>query len=752
MRVRKLKIILILACMLTLVLSCSLPALPKAPTQVVNPLPTVSIPTEAAPTQPLATEIPQQPTEASGITLTAEQVYTGKFADFKPTAVNLPSVFSGGYTLPLDLQQVLYIDEFELTQDQIELLGKNGFVVKAPQYPTNRLYAEFYQGYESLRYNELPAFVTTDAVYHVYHLVFDKMLRDLERNAFIPTLKELTSTMIAATTAQYNQLKGTNLEQAALKTVAFFSIAGSLLQTGDMILPEAQAVVDAELALIMGTAGVAESPLWYYEGQKADLVLREDYSQYIPRGHYTLSPELEMYFRAMMWYGRLTYRLKDLQEVQRALLITQAMRTAVSPSGNPALTMWQNIYDPTVFIVGKADDLGIYEFAAVSDAVFGVNADIASFGDPDLLATFVATARLLPPPQVNSMWVWIWQDQDDVTQGFRFMGQRFTLDQYVFGQVMWRKVGTIEKPRDLPKALDFFAAQGSELALDLLREMGEAEYENFETQMAKVTQEVSQLGLDSWTQNLYWSWLYALQPLFAVKDEAYPAFMQTDAWARKELQAALSSWAELKHDTILYSKQVMAEMGGGGAPEPPKGYVEPNPEAFARLLALAEMTYTGLQSRNLLDQTTETNLNNLIDELGFLLDMSQKELSGAEIVEDDYWRISYFGGWLETMTLASADKEDPESYRDILEDQKSPVVADVATGIERVLEQGVGYPTQIYVVIPNEPYRVGLGMVYTYYEFEVTPDQRMTDETWRALLESGQAPAQPAWISSFMAE
>jgi hypothetical protein len=43
-------------------------------------------------------------------------------------------------------------------------------------------------------------------------------------------------------------------------------------------------------------------------------------------------------------------------------------------------------------------------------------------------------------------------------------------------------------------------------------------------------------------------------------------------------------------------------------------------------------------------------------------------------------------------------------------------------------------------------------MVYTYYEFEVTPDQRMTDETWRALLESGQAPAQPAWISSFMAE
>src|SRR5690606_30252870 len=159
------------------------------------------------------------------------------------------------------------------------------------------------------------------------------------------------------------------------------------------------------------------------------------------------------------------------------------------------------------------------------DAVFGETPELARFGDDALLTQFIDTARQLPPPQVNSMWVWIWQDQDDVTQGFRFMGQRFTLDQYVFGQVMWRKVSTMEMPRDLPKALDFFAAQGSDLALNLLREMGDSDYHNYDTQMAKVTQEVSQLGLDSWTQNLYWSWLYALQPIFEPKGPAFPAFM-----------------------------------------------------------------------------------------------------------------------------------------------------------------------------------------------------------------------------------
>jgi hypothetical protein len=109
------------------------------------------------------------------------------------------------------------------------------------------------------------------------------------------------------------------------------------------------------------------------------------------------------------------------------------------------------------------------------------------------------------------------------------MGQRFTLDAYVFGQVIWREVGTLEKPRGLPKALDFMAAMGSEEAYNILKEMGEDQYANYDTQMTKVRTEVAALQTDSWTQNLYWSWLYALQPLLTPKDTRYPAFMRTQA-------------------------------------------------------------------------------------------------------------------------------------------------------------------------------------------------------------------------------
>jgi hypothetical protein len=222
---------------------------------------------------------------------------------------------------------------------------------------------------------------------------------------------------------------------------------------------------------------------------------------------------------------------------------------------------------------------------------------------------------------------------------------------------------------------------------------------------------------------------------------------------RKDLHTALASWTELKHDTILYAKQVMAEMGGGGPSEPPHGYVEPNPEAYARLRALAMMTRSGLSDRNLLSQTTGGNLDNLIDLLEFLQTISEKELAGQEITDEEYWRIQYFGGALEGLTIAAADRDgDNPNYRD-LSDQKAALVADVATGIDKdgnLLEEGVGEPAIIIVILPDSPWRIGFGSVFTYYEFTVSPSERMTDETWQALVAGGNAPPAPEWTSLFI--
>jgi len=703
-------------------------------------------------TNPTVVTNTQPPLPTPTLSIAPAGIYPPAFATYNEVAAQIPNTFTGGgYSLPLDLNKVQLIDKIQISDAQRSLLTSNGFVV-VPPVPGE--YREFYQIYEQNRYNNIPIFITTDSVYHVYHLLFDKMLRDLETGYFMADIKSLTSTMLAATSAQFTSLQATPLEEPALRNVAYFAVADQLLGLSDPYPDRADSMVKAELALINGGGGEAISPIWDRPDLPDDQKLIEIYGQYIPRGHYTRSEDLKMYFKAMMWYGRLTYRLNDDFETRRALLLVQAMRSASAPDGTTAVTLWKNIYEPTTFIVGKSDDLGYLEYGALSDKIFGPSPDLKIFSDPALFAQFKEDTKTLPPPQINSMWVWIDQDKEQVTKGFRFMGQRFTLDAYVFGQVIWRNVGTLTDPRNLPKGLDFFAAMGSDEAYSILKGLDETHYVNYDTQLTKVKTELAGLGIDSWTQNLYWSWLYSFQPLISPKGSAFPAFMQTEAWNRKDLQTALGSWTELKHDTILYAKQVMAEMGGGAPEQPPHGYVEPNPEAYARLLALAQMTHDGLQARNLLSDLTRTNLENLISQLQFLKDISERELAGGAITDDEYLHILYWGGILEQFTLAAADSTGDMS-RD-LSDQKAALVADVATGADQTgsivaLEEGDGQPTKIYVVLPDSPWRIATGAVYSYYEFTVPSSKRMTDEAWQALVEAGTNPNQPEWTQLFIA-
>jgi hypothetical protein len=720
-------------------------------------------PTWTATAAPLATQTPtHEPTSTATTTPTASPVPVASvhgpgFATYDEKKVSLPAAYEG-YTLPVDLATVDGVQEFALGDRQRALLAQNGFVVTPAEW------IEFYQLYEEARYAMIPVFVTTDSVYHIYHLLFDKMLRDLEREHFEPDIRALTAACLQSAQDVYAGQQGTPLEDLARRVVAYFAVADALIDPEAVTPPEVADLVAGELALIEAHAGLGPSPIFNQNcPQGCDPCdsnpppacldkpcLCEDYSQYVPRGHYTRSEQLQRYFRTMMWYGRINMRLQKPAETRMALLITYILRHT-EVNGDPAATVWGRVYDPTVFIVGKADDLGFHEYGALWDAVFGPDAPVSDIADEKKFAAFVEAARQLPPPQINSMFVYIWEDKEQVTQGFRFMGQRFVLDAYIFEELTWREVGTQANPRLLPKGLDVMAALGSEEAYAILGGMGETAYANYPERMTKLRDEISALQLDSWTQNLYWSWLYAFHPLLEPKGAQYPAFMQTEAWARKDVHTALGSWTELKHDTILYAKQTMAEMGGGEPPDLPRGWVEPNPEVYARLLALTEMTREGLDSRGLLTDNTQANLRRLADLLAFLLRIAQRELLGEPLTQEDYTRIDYYGGELEAMTLAAADLEG--EGRPFFEEQdQAALVADVATdpGGE-VLEEAIGQVHEIYVVVPDDEgnLHVAKGGVFSYYEFKWPMSDRLTDESWQAMLAAGEAPAQPAWTQSF---
>ena len=720
---------------------------------------------QATPARPGGTVSPQPVTPATAqptaIRVTPPPNVRGHgFGTYQKISINLPKTFQG-YALPVKTGALANLQQWKFSPAQAALLSQNGFVVAPADW------REFFQVYEDARYKELPIFVTTDSVYHIYHLLFDKMLRDLEREQFSPDLAALTRACVASARDLYTQLKGTEMDKTAKSVWAYFVVADNLISANASTPPEVADLVKKELGLIQAHAGPGPSPIFSQDCPQGcnpcdtnpppqcldKACLCEDYSQYVPRGHYTRSEQLQRYFRTMMWYGRINLRLQRPDETRMALLITYLLRNT-QVAGRPAAEVWARIYDPTVFIVGKADDLGFYEYGALWDSVYGASAKPSALADPNKLNLFIQAARQLPPPQVNSMWVYIWEDKAQVTQGFRFMGQRFTLDAYIFQQLIWRNVGVQGKERWLPKGLDVMAAMGSKEAYAILDQAGETAYANYAQRMSKVRDEISALQLDSWTQNLYWTWLYSLQPLVEPKGVQYPAFMQTQAWTRKDLHTALGSWTELKHDTILYAKQVMAEMGGGGEePAPPRSWVEPNPEAYARLLTLTRMTNDGLKSRGLLSKNTGANLARLDSLLAFLLDVSQQELAGKTLSQTDYERIKYIGGELEAMTLAAADPQG-EGRPFFSEDDQAALVADVATDPNgQVLEEATGRIFEIFAVVPDG--RGGLhitkGGVFSYYEFPWSMQDRLTDESWRAKVKAGQAPPQPDWTKSFVA-
>ena len=224
---------------------------------------------------------------------------------------------------------------------------------------------------------------------------------------------------------------------------------------------------------------------------------------------------------------------------------------------------------------------------------------ISDLADEALWQQFLERAGELPAPKINSTFA-VSTQQMDTERGWRFLGQRFTLDAYIIQNLLFDKVGTMDKRRLTPSGLDVMAALGSQSALQVLDDTGETDYLNYTQQMTKMQQAVSAQSETEWLNNFYNGWLYAFDAQLSAKDERFPPAMRTSAWGYRDLNTALGSWAELKRDTTLYTK--MPEPAAGGGPPtsgPAPAYVEPNPPVFYRLAYISHALRDGLIARGL---------------------------------------------------------------------------------------------------------------------------------------------------------
>jgi hypothetical protein len=672
--------------------------------------------------------------------ITVSENITHDFADFNPYPEDYV-VSSTDYEILPDLSNVNIHPDFDLTPEEIELIEQNGFVV-VPQSG----FGQIYEILDANFWSSIPGFVTSDAVLHAFHVLYDMTLRVAESWTFWDLIGNLTDSLLNTTYYQYLNAPEGRWKESALRNLAYFSVAMSLLDNESVVHEEVRADVAQVLELIENHSAVSNE---WFMNQK------EDFSQYVPRGHYTRTDLLKSYFRAMMWYGRITFRLipngvlspndvgKD--ETAQAVLISLALGEIVNslPYNVSGYDVWDALYEPTAFFVGFADDLVPSDYRATIDNVYGDSPNLQSLDDESKLDQLISQLVENDPPRILSGWLFDNEGMNQ-TMGLRFMGQRFVPDSYILGQLVYAYVGSSSKPRLMPKGLDVMAALGSERAWSHLDD--QKHFDDYIQQMEKMWAFINAVSNDEWTQNLYWLWLYSLLPLLVDPSEGFPLFMKSDAWVDKQLMTALASWTELRHDTILYVKQSYGHVTS--YPDKPLGYVEPVPRVYARLAALCKTMVSGLDGRSLLPSEISERLNMLHDFLMHLERISRKELSGEALNSTDLGLIHGCGSLLEYISKM------PYAYSGLMSaaDDRMPVIADVHTDLTfgEVLEEAVGFPMIIYVAVRvNNKTVLTRGGTFSYYEFKQPMANRLTDEAWQQMLDNGEEPLMPSWTGSF---
>jgi hypothetical protein len=659
-----------------------------------------------------------------------------------------PETLSGANQVPLPfpMEKVTNLAVAAgLTSRQRLTLSQNGFVVlhsREAQFSALRQRV-------SLRYGQ-PYYLTIDAASHALRMSLAGLLPALER-------EELRRRLLAVTQATFDQLlaylplvRGTELEADTRLSAAYLAVAVRLLDPQAKLDPELEALVGPQVAQILSARGLEPSRL--LPGYQ------DDYRAYLPTGHYAVDPDLQAYFRALTWLGRVRFSYQETQSGAQPsrlpLLVTLALRQATAGS-NPAAQEWARLNETLNFLNGSSTGASPAQYAAWMDRIYGRSLTIFSLSDTERWAMFLAYARDLPTVQANPAFAMLPADPS-LEHSWSFLGARFNLDESILKSLAAARADISADQRLQPGGLENMAVLGSQTARQAIQVQGETAYRTDPAEITRIQKLVQQQSEAQWSSTLYGAWLHALQAFLAEKSQIepplYPAYMRTSAWAYKELNSALGSWVEIGHDRALPPLQPAAQPASDlPASPPPPGYVEPDPQAFYRLSNLAYMITEGLKQRQLTGVFTtkpaptglsslQQELFDLADRLQRLGDIAAKELAGTSLQAEDYAIILAPLGPLESN--APLDTSAPQSASP---EPALPAIVSFDSIRDRVVQVGIGPLDRILVLVSLDgAVSIAQGGVYSYYEFSLPRESRLDDAAWRWML-TNDPPKPLAW-------
>ena len=464
------------------------------------------------------------------------------------------------------------INPFQLKEFDSKLynmLGRNGFAIVPAEH--NQLF----HVYEKNDYADFPSFVTTDLYLQLFHLYFDCVLRDVEE-------KHLDSLMIVFSSQMEAEMKTlTSSQDAEVKAAAefgqaWFAVASWLFShdkapasAAKLSVPEAyKKMVMEEITKAFDAENGYSDMLEYFPSEEMF-----GYSLFRPRGHYTRSKVCSRYFRGMMWLQTAHFGTNKPSKMKQIALIANVFNQ------QPKLrSIYNKVSEPITYLMGTPDNVTIIQVAN----------RIKEMGLPieQLLSSRKEMANLTK--DIEEIAKRQMRIELKKTRGSKYvvdiMPQRYQPDAEALITTTDQDSPVSLRPR--PKGLDWMAVMGlpgaERILIDELKET--QRWTGFPKALTTARKKAATTQWEACVAN---QWMYTLQSLGDTA-QSLPYFMQSPQWQKKNLNTALASWAELKHDAILYAKQPMLAECGDGGPEPPvvKGYVEPNVKFWEKAIAL----------------------------------------------------------------------------------------------------------------------------------------------------------------------
>jgi hypothetical protein len=304
-----------------------------------------------------------------------------------------------------------------------------------------------------------------------------------------------------------------------------------------------------------------------------------DFSQYKPRGHYAESALLQRYFRSMMWLGRedaqLVTETPDGERVVHKRSI-DAMLAMLAILDQASLTEWTAMDRALDAFIGKRDSMSFPEAERLDRELGAADpAAAAKIDDERWLAALSGSDYGLQRIASSIRGESRTGRPAALAPSFSPFGQRFVIDSEVFSHLVYDRLPPGAGPaRLMPRPLDVaYTVFGNERAKPLLRQEIQ-QFEALDRALEVERTAIDQVTEPAWHDNLYNSWLFALRTLSpgSSRESALPAVARSEAWATRILNTQLASWAELRHDTVLYAKQSYTTSLGCSYPD---AYVEP---------------------------------------------------------------------------------------------------------------------------------------------------------------------------------